>query len=336
MTRYQIPSDLLSFSGREGASANQKVEAVKRYVAGIFKMLDKAKEEELEEERKRYAKEHPTVLFSSDDEEEGRAMNSLKPKSSKGRRHMKKRKMKKGKSREKALQRTIVENVVVSQPEFKLADEVTSAAKEVTNDIVEVTQEEQDPEPSRDDDGVDGDSDGRHQSSRSVASNVMDYTELPALLDKSFDTFDKFNALRATTISAGQTWSKTAQRGLLSKPETTTLSQDQQRSERNRAFDLLDALSKSGGLTLKGCTLHIVLAATHCFDLHLLNTIVQDNINPIDRVEASGLIMVSTIFRKPASELVQPAHQQRIADAALSAESFASDSGTSTTTSTVE
>ena len=45
----------------------------------------------------------------------------------------------------------------------------------------------------------------------------------------------------------------------------------------------------------------------------------KDNINPIKRVEASGLIMASTIFGVPAPALVKDAHQQRIADAELSA-----------------
>ena len=54
----------------------------------------------------------------------------------------------------------------------------------------------------------------------------------------------------------------------------------------------------AGALSLVGCSLHVITAATHCFDLDLLNTVVQDNINPIERVEASGLIMASTIFQR--------------------------------------
>ena len=45
---------------------------------------------------------------------------------------------------------------------------------------------------------------------------------------------------------------------------------------------------------------------------------MQDNINPIKRVEASGLIMASTIIGVPAPAMVKDAHQQRIADPALS------------------
>jgi hypothetical protein len=44
----------------------------------------------------------------------------------------------------------------------------------------------------------------------------------------------------------------------------------------------------------------------------------QDNINPIDRVEASGLIMASTIYDVAAADLVQDVHRARITDARLS------------------
>mmetsp|Transcript_37203 Transcript_37203/g.54773 ORF Transcript_37203/g.54773 Transcript_37203/m.54773 type:complete len:894 (+) Transcript_37203:447-3128(+) len=176
--------------------------------------------------------------------------------------------------------------------------------------------QEQESEPKSQDQLVDN----RAESSGSVSAgkDVVDYTRLPAKLDSNFDKFDKFGALRATKIKLGELWHKTSQNGLLSKPQTNAVGKDAQRKERSRAFDLLDALSKSGALVLSGCTLHVVVAATHCFDLDLLNTVVQDNINPIDRVEASGLIMASTIFGAHPSELVRDGERERISDAQLS------------------
>lgn len=107
---------------------------------------------------------------------------------------------------------------------------------------------------------------------RQTRDGDHDVTRFVSLL-ASIYRYDKYNSLRATTIKLSSSWAKSSQRGLLSKRSSSSLNKEAQRKERSRAFDLLDALSKSGALTLGGCTLHIVLAATHCFDLDLLNTV---------------------------------------------------------------
>ena len=91
-----------------------------------------------------------------------------------------------------------------------------------------------------------------------------------------------------------------------------TIAATEQKSEKNKAFDLIDALSRSGSLALQQTSLHVVLAATHCFDVDLINTVVQDNVNPIARVETSELILASTIHGKPAKELIHDFQARRI------------------------
>jgi len=98
----------------------------------------------------------------------------------------------------------------------------------------------------------------------------------------------------------------------LAEPTSTTLGTTEQGQERNKAFDLLDALSRSGALSIDNASLHVVIAATHCFDRSLMDTVVQDNINPIEKVEHSSLIVATTIQGKSAAELTKPDQKQRL------------------------
>ena len=371
--RYQIPSDLLSWDGAMNASRGNKLKTVKRYVAAIFKMLDKAKAEELEEEAKRYKKAQPEVMMSDTyrsathwspkypvdvhshynggGRRSGRGRGrghfngggrrsgsgrgrgrggdrrdnyNSQPRSgtfTNGRRSSSNRSSnRRGQRLQQSFNDTSVQYSSYSRASLNGRNNSTSGLNTTTTAVPTWTETTTSSsaappvfEPQTDDDDETATFSSASFASSLSNPDVMDYTTLPARLDTNFDKFDEFNSVRATTIKAGITWSKTAQRGLLSKPETKSVGKETQRKEKSRAFDLLDALSKSGGLTLNGCSLHIVVAATHCFDLDLLNTVVQDNINPIDRVEASGLILASTIFQTPATELVKPGHTGRIA-----------------------
>lgn len=130
---------------------------------------------------------------------------------------------------------------------------------------------------------------------------ILDYTKIPTELDKKFEALDEDNAIRATTINTANTIN---QQTLLGTPATHTLSIDEQERERNRTFDLLDALTRSGSLSIDCASLHVVIAATHCFDKSLMDTVIQDNINPIEKVERSLLILATTIQDTPTIQLI--------------------------------
>jgi len=91
-----------------------------------------------------------------------------------------------------------------------------------------------------------------------------------------------------------------------------TMYEKEQKDDKNAAFDLLDALSRSGVLSVDQASLHVVLVATHCFDKTLVETVVQDNVNPIEKVERSVLIMASTIHAVNPATLVQPSELTRV------------------------
>lgn len=54
-----------------------------------------------------------------------------------------------------------------------------------------------------------------------------------------------------------------------------------------------------------------MLAATHCFDKTLLDTVIQNNVNPIERVERSLMIVATTVHRRPAAELLAEDQRER-------------------------
>jgi len=98
----------------------------------------------------------------------------------------------------------------------------------------------------------------------------------------------------------------------LSPQEEQTITSTEQLDAKNKAFDLLDGLTKSGALPFLSASLHIILAATHSFDKSIMDTLVQDNVNPIEKVERSTLIVATTIHGKSVQELVAESEYERV------------------------
>ena len=142
---------------------------------------------------------------------------------------------------------------------------------------------------------------------------VEDYSKIPARLDQYFDQFDDDSAVRAAIIKPGLVWTMHTN-NILAEVTTKTLDVDAQKAERNRAFDLLDALSRSGTLPIESASLHIVLAASHAFEHSIIETIIQDNVNPIAKVERSILIASAAIHQLPVLSIVHPDHAERISN----------------------
>jgi len=149
--------------------------------------------------------------------------------------------------------------------------------------------------------------------SSGARSEVLDYTKIPQQLESKFEQLDSDGSLRPTIISAGKVWSKSSQKALLASPENSTLQTTEQGNERNKTFDLLDALTKSGAISIDQAALHVLIAATHCFDKSLMDTVIQGNINPIEKVERSSLIVASTIQQRAPAEIILQDQVERIA-----------------------
>lgn len=133
---------------------------------------------------------------------------------------------------------------------------------------------------------------------------LVDYTLVPGKLEERF-ALDPENTIRPTIIKVGEKWDRRVQKGLMSAPYSESLEVKEQERERNKAFDLLDALSRSGNIVLEEACLHVVIASTHVFDESLINVIVKNNVNPIEKVERSTLIIASSILDVPPETLVR-------------------------------
>uniref|UniRef100_A0A6B2KY13 TerB-C domain-containing protein n=1 Tax=Arcella intermedia TaxID=1963864 RepID=A0A6B2KY13_9EUKA len=139
-----------------------------------------------------------------------------------------------------------------------------------------------------------------------------DYTKIPTSLDDKYGKYDEDNALHATTITASTPWSMSFQANILSPRQTKSLEVADLETAKNAAFDLLDALTCSGAILVEDADFHVLLGVAHQFEKSLMGTLVQDNINPIEKLERSVLLTATTVMGKDVKELVKEEVLERI------------------------
>jgi hypothetical protein len=303
--RYQIPSDLLSYDGDEAAEGRTRVDRVRANVQAIRDMLHRAKEEEGNEK----------VL-------QDRAMKGEEYQLPPGTGGVSLRSMPISNS-------TII--AAPCPPSMSARSMMMKSSFAPPPPMMSIRMESLTTlNPSGDDDyneqradeimdGVGGgssaSSSAAHQSQQTGldrADAADDYTALPARLDGAHDKYDPESALRSTIITPGEIWTRRSQKGLLREPTTSTLRAADLERERSSTFDLLDALSRSGSRVLEDASLHVLVASTHNFDRSLMDTVVRGNVNPIERVERSTLIIASTLHRCPTTQLLKGDQTARV------------------------
>ncbi|CAE7701571.1 PP5 [Symbiodinium necroappetens] len=304
--KYQIPSDLLSFDATSGEAellnptAAERLARVKGHVQAMHDMLAQAKQEEIQQ------REQESLYDDAFANVKGRGGFRAVAGS--------------GPPAQKGWYRSAVINIGASAPK-PLADSRSmpprptcgaparqgNRAKHGHAQKPESQQQQEQPVPQPAQ-RFPGDSVG-------ASSATRDYTQVPVELDQRFEKLDTDHSLRPTIINPGERWRKQSQKALLASPSTSHLSKAEQKTERDAAFDLLDALTKSGALPLTHASLHAVIAATHCFDKTVTETVIQNNVNPIAKVERSSLIMASTVHQKPVQDLIKDEQVQRVTDA---------------------
>jgi len=305
LLKYQIPSDLLSFPETAEAAPGsfapparppERTSAVKGHVKAMFDMIEEEKLKELEE-RRREAEFMAPVLQSpcgwgADDD----AMHDMQMLADECMVEKKEeRKEERGDQDKKRKKKKETKGGRAS----KEGESHRGEAAEATQESIE-QEPKDDPEPPH------------KSSSGSGPGATRDYTQVPQEMDEQFEKMDPDSTLRPTIINPGSQWTKRSQKSLLAPPSTESLCADDQKREKDAAFDLLDAITKSGAMELSHASLHIVIAATHCFDKTVTESAIQDNVNPIEKVERSSLIMASTIHQEPVKALITAGNVERI------------------------
>lgn len=118
----------------------------------------------------------------------------------------------------------------------------------------------------------------------------LTFTLKPQILDTDIETKGEGNA-----CGSGDVWVRNRQENLLTSPKRQSLSVDEVKKEKNKAFNLLDVLSHSGSLPIAYNELHVVVVVTHCFDKNVMSTVICDNVDPIEKLECSTLLLAWTV-----------------------------------------
>lgn len=141
----------------------------------------------------------------------------------------------------------------------------------------------------------------------------VDITALPNLLNDRMDKLDQDDALRPTIIKPGKQWKAKTYAGILSPATNKVLGGDKElKQETNQAYDLLDALSKGGTLPIESSDLYVFMASTHYFAQSLTETIIEENVNPIEPAERSALILAATVHGTAPAEMLTTQMRPRV------------------------
>eukprot|EP01122_Echinamoeba_exundans_P013034 TRINITY_DN5621_c0_g4_i2.p1 TRINITY_DN5621_c0_g4~~TRINITY_DN5621_c0_g4_i2.p1 ORF type:complete len:638 (+),score=189.56 TRINITY_DN5621_c0_g4_i2:74-1987(+) len=313
--KYQVPSDLVSFGGSASTDAAGRIAAVKTHVSNMYQMIAESKRLAIEESRRKAEFElaqrrdmEVKMSLSYSGLADGMVEERKMDKNVKVKKKMKKeveykeKKALPSKSRSMAAPGGAAFGAVASvQPV------AVPVATPVANDAPAPSPPSEAPSSSTEPDTIPG-----NQAFSDEDVQGEDFTQIPTELDSKFEELDVDAALRPTIINLGTTWTKKYYESLLAKQSTTTMSTSEQSTARDGAYDLLDALTRSGVLGFDAAELHVLIAATHCFDKSLIDTVIQDNVNPIEKVERSSLIVATTIHNKEATLLIKNDQTERV------------------------
>ena len=71
-------------------------------------------------------------------------------------------------------------------------------------------------------------------------------------------------------------------------------------------------MTRSGVLAIHDAQLHVVLSGTHCFADTLTETVIRKNVNPIEKLESSSLIIASLVHHAEPEDMLTGTEIDRV------------------------
>lgn len=307
---FQVPSDLISYNGDMRSAAEDKVFRVKENVKAVMDVIDGEKEKQLKaaQLKTEMAVESAFQTALADGEcESAYYMSSPCPAPAPGRGAISSRRLMKS-SGAPMMAMAASPPMVMDMIDMNMASMTAESSKKSRFGSGYASQ--QSPVDSA---ATDSNFNLQHPSAKSGTvgqgnlgdANAVDFTMVPKILDDVIEKSEKNTSLRSTVLKTSNSWVRNRQENILAPFKSQRLNLSDIKDEKNKAFDLLDALSRSGSLPIKSSELHVVVAVTHCFEKDVMNTVVRNDIDPIEQIEISTLLFASTIHGVPARQLIK-------------------------------
>jgi len=138
----------------------------------------------------------------------------------------------------------------------------------------------------------------QHEHSHvNLIQTQQDVFEMRRILENTFESDDvTADAVHSCIIKTSIPW-KLSKRGAIDGDDTIAheLQEEEIKSETSRALDLLDLLSRSGTLSLSHVDHHVIMGKSHWFEHSIMETLVQQNLNPLSCLERSAVIFSETL-----------------------------------------
>jgi len=298
---YQIPSDLLSFDGPDVLETREKVTAVKAHVEAVLNVIEGQKKKQLQDAKAQHKAEammadEDTVISWGQGQLQQQMQQQMMAGSSMplplprmaamDSRHIKK-------SRRLHAEPMLRETQSIMLDNFSI-EGVTDAMPSDFESSIPGTQKEFGEE---------------------ISSHLIDFTIIPKILDRQLEKHDVEGSLKSTILKLGEPWERLRKENLLVSPRRSYLSDRDREEEKHKAMDLLKALSRSGSLPIIQSELHVIISMSHCFDKDIVETVIEDNANPIQKVEKSMLMLGSVIHGTDKEKLLALPHKDMITEA---------------------